>query len=120
HPLALHGADPDVPRQRLASYPIFLSDASGRLYNVLHGYLRAEDAVEPHIEPTGSVEAVKRNVLAHPLSLGVLPEYALAEELRTGLMHALAVQPSLPSMRLEARLSRPQPPIHPALTELLA
>jgi DNA-binding transcriptional LysR family regulator len=120
HPLALQRAEPDIPRQRLASYPIFLSDASGRLYNVLHDYLRAEDAVEPRIEPTGSVEAVKRNVLSHPLSVGVLPEYALAEELRTGLMRALAVQPRLPSMRLEARLSRPQPPIHPAFTELLA
>jgi DNA-binding transcriptional LysR family regulator len=120
HPLAPHRAEPEIPRQRLASYPIFVSDASGRLYNVLHDYLRAEDAVEPRIEPTGSVEAVKRNVLTHPLGLGVLPEYALAEELRTGLMRALAVQPRLPSMRLEARLSRPQPPIHPALTELLA
>lgn len=120
HPLALHGNESGISRQRLAPYPIFVSDASGRLYTMLHEYLRAEGAAEPSIEPTGSVEAVKRNVIRHPLGLGVLPEYALTEELSSGSMRALAVHPCLPSMRLEARLSRPQPPVHPALTELLA
>jgi DNA-binding transcriptional LysR family regulator len=119
HPLARQGNEPEIPRQRLASYPVFVSDASGRLYTMLRDYFGAE-SVEPPLEPTGSVEAVKRNVLAHPLGLGVLPQYALAEELQNGLVRAVAVRPGLPLMRLEARLSRPQPPIHPALAELIA
>jgi hypothetical protein len=37
----------------------------------------------------------------------------------SGSMRELATQPRLLSMQLEARLSRPQPPVHPALSELL-
>jgi DNA-binding transcriptional LysR family regulator len=58
-------------------------------------------------------------VTADPLGLGVLPRYALDEELRTGRIGALALQPDLPPLRLEAMLDSGRTPRHPAIMALL-
>jgi DNA-binding transcriptional LysR family regulator len=70
------------------------------------------------LEPAGSIEAVKRSVMASPLALGVLPEYALVDELRAGLAQEVRVRPALPRVRLEARLAGSRP-LHPAAAELV-
>ena len=61
---------------------------------------------------------MKRSVLAEPLALGVLPDYALAGDLRAGLARAVPVRPSLPRLRLEAHV-RETRPLAPAAADLV-
>jgi DNA-binding transcriptional LysR family regulator len=119
HPLVPGAGGIEVPRDRLAHYTVFVSDAKGYFYELLRDYFRADGTSGPRLEPTGSVEAVKRSVATNRLTLGVLPAYALAEELRTGRLCALSLKPGLPRVRLEGRLYRTRPPTHPAVAELM-
>jgi len=119
HPLLPRATGAQVPLDRLAPYTVFVSDARGHFFDLLRDFFRSDGMPGPRLEPTGSVEAVKRSVATNPLALGVLPAYALAEELRTGLLRALSLRPGLPPVRLEAMLYRARPPVHPAVAELL-
>jgi DNA-binding transcriptional LysR family regulator len=120
HPLAPPGNVP-VPRARLAPFRVFTSDSSGDFHALLHGFFHADGLPGPRLEASGTIDAVKRSVLADRLALGVLPEYAVAEELRTGRMRALPVRPSLPPLRLTAHLCgvRPTGPAAADLVQVL-
>jgi len=118
HPLAPRTLSAEVPRDRLSPYPVFVSDASGDFQTLLFDFFRADGIPGPRLEPTGSIEAVKRSVMMSPLALGVLPDYALADELRAGLAHEVSVRPGLPRVRLEAMLAGSRP-LHPAAAELV-
>jgi DNA-binding transcriptional LysR family regulator len=119
HPLA-PGNGP-VPRTRLAPFRVFTSDSSGDFHALLHGFFHADGLPGPRLEASGTIDAVKRSVLADRLALGVLPDYAVAEELRNGRMRALPVRPSLPPLRLAAHLCgvRPTGPAAADLVEVL-
>ncbi len=117
HPLARPRAAP-VPRGVLAPYRVFASDSSGDFHALLHSFFHADGVPGPRLEASGTIDAVKRSVLADPLALGVLPEYALAEELRSGLARVVPVRPSLPHLRLEAHLCGTRP-IGPAAADLV-
>ena len=107
HPLAQAAA---VPRARLAPYRIFASDASGDFHAMLRGFFQGEEGMPaPRLEASGTIDAVKRSVLAEPLALGVLPDYALAGDLQTGLARVVPVRPSLPRLRLESHLGETRP-----------
>src|SRR3954470_6878976 len=119
HPLARAAA---VPRARLAPYRIFASDASGDFHAMLRGFFQGEEGMPaPRLEASGTIDAVKRSVLAEPLALGVLPDYALAGDLRAGLARAVPVRPSLPRLRLEGHVceTRPLAPAAADLVEML-
>ena len=118
HPLAPGSPSVGVSRDRLKPYPVFVSDASGDFQSLLSDYFRADGMPGPRLEPTGSIEAVKRSVMTDSLALGVLPDYALADDLRAGRMHEIPVRPGLPRVRLEAMLARTRPP-HPAAADLV-
>ena len=118
HPL-VPNADAEVRRDRLGPYTVFVSDAKGYFYDLLRDFFRADGTLDPRLEPTGSVEAVKRSVSANPMALGVLPAYALEEEVQTEQFRAIALRPSLPAVRLEGRMYRTRPPAHPAVVELI-
>jgi DNA-binding transcriptional LysR family regulator len=120
HPLAPPGNVP-VPRARLAPFRVFTSDSSGDFHALLHGFFHADGLPGPRLEASGTIDAVKRSVLADRLALGVLPEYAVAEELRNGRMRALPVRPGLPRLRLAAHLCgvRPTGPAAADLVEVL-
>jgi len=119
HPLA-PGNGP-VPRVRLAPFRIFTSDSSGDFHALLHGFFHADGLPGPRLEASGTIDAVKRSVLADRLALGVLPDYAVAEELRNGRMRALPVRPGLPPLRLAAHLCgvRPTGPAAADLVQVL-
>jgi DNA-binding transcriptional LysR family regulator len=120
HPLAPRTTGGELPRDRLAPYTVFVSDARGYFFDFLRDYFRPEGVPGPRLEPAGSVEAVKHSVASDRLALGVLPAYALAEEVRAGGVRVLPVHPALPTVPLEAKLYRSRPPIHPAVADLLA
>lgn len=119
HPLARRMTRTDLPRDRLVSYTVFVSDARGYFFDCLHDYFRPEGIPGPRMEPTGSVEAVKLSVANDRIALGVLPAYALVEEVRAGRLSTLPVRPAPPTVRLEAMLYCSRPSAHPAVTELL-
>jgi DNA-binding transcriptional LysR family regulator len=119
HPLVAAAEGTQVPRDRLEPYTVFVSDAKGYFYDLLRDFFHADGTLRPRLEPTGSVEAVKRSVTANPMALGVLPAYALDEEFRTGRLCAISLKPGLPSVLLEAKAYRTRPPAHPAVTELI-
>jgi DNA-binding transcriptional LysR family regulator len=118
HPLVKPASRQGLPRYALDSFPLFVSDAAGDFHALLERFFREERLPGPRLESTGSIEGVKAGVLADPRGLGVLPSYAIAEELKTGRMARLELRPALPRMQLVALLSRSRT-LHPSTIELL-
>ncbi len=116
HPLA-NGHLP-VKREALARYPLFLSDAAGDFHLLVRRFLEQERMPGAQLQPTGSIESVKRGVERDSRALGMLPTYALADEIRLGRVVRLTVRPGPPCMRLEAMLSKTRTQ-HPATDPLI-
>lgn len=114
----LHPARGAVRRNALSAYPLFVSDAAFAFDSFVHRYVRSGRRNAPHVQAAGSVEGVKRAVMADTSALGLLPAYALAEELQLGRVVGLDLRPPPPRMRLDALLS-PSRTAHPATEELL-
>ena len=122
HPLARShpaGGGHSVRRDVLADYPLFVSDAAGDFHALVRRFFEVDGLPGPHMQPTGSIEAVKRGVTADARALGLLPSYAVADELRAGRFVAVPLHPAPPRMRLDALVLTARPR-HPALDELLA
>jgi DNA-binding transcriptional LysR family regulator len=118
HPIARSVNAPAAARESIVEYPFFLSDAAGDFHDLVRRYFQADGLPGPALEPAGSVEAVKRGVLSTPAALGVLPGYALRDELDGGHAVRIALAPPPPAMRLEAILPV-RPARHPAVRMLL-
>jgi DNA-binding transcriptional LysR family regulator len=119
HPLAPQPSELPIQRERLAPYTLFVSDSRGHFHDLVRDFFHADGLPGPRLAPTGSVEAVKQSVATDPRGLGVLPAYALSKELHGGLLRALALQPEVPRVRLEAMVYRTRAPAHPAVAALL-
>ena len=115
HPLGRLGP---VPRDALAAYSVFLTDATGGFYSLVRRFVEEDGLPGPRLQPTGSVDGVKRGVFGDANALGVLPRYALTDEMRAGRVVPIEVRPSSPRMRVEALHSRIRPR-HPASVQLL-
>lgn len=105
-------------RDALAPFPLLVSDAAGDFHDLVERLFRSKRAGAP-VQPAGSVEGVKRGVLADSRSLGLLPAYAVADELRAGRLKRVDVRPTLPRTQLDALLSVSRPR-HPSAIELIA
>src|SRR5215207_119375 len=118
HPLMRGGRSVAVRRDALGDHTLYLSDAAGDFHQLVRRFLEVDGLPGPHLQPTGSIESVKRAVFGDPSAFGMLPAYALLDEFREGRLIPVAVQPAPPRMRLEALLSwtRAQ---HPATRQLL-
>lgn len=118
HPLALGAAAARARRAALADYTLFLSDAAGDFHTLVNRFLEAEGMPGPHVQATGTVEGVKRAVLADVHALGVLPAYAIDAELRRGRFARLDIRPAPPVMQLHGLVPTSRD-THPAAQELL-
>jgi DNA-binding transcriptional LysR family regulator len=118
HPLVRSPRLTAVGRDTLGDYPLYISDAAGDFHLLVRRYLQDDGLPGPHIHPTGSVESVKRSVLSDARAIGLLPAYALAEDVRDHRIVALRVQPGPPPMRLEA-LTPSTRSQHPAVHQLI-
>jgi DNA-binding transcriptional LysR family regulator len=116
HPL-LRASKGLVRRADLAPYPLFVSDAAGD-FQVLVQRLFKSIGTQPKIEAKGSVDGVKRAVIAGTNALGLLPGYSVSEEFRLGTLRHVDIDPDLPRVRLTALLS-PSRARHPVIDELL-
>lgn len=118
HPLMQRKRRETVARGDLAGFSLFISDAGGDFHATIMRFLLEDDLPSARLHSTGSVEAVKRGVIADPNALGILPLYAILEELRSGSVAHLNIRPAPPIMRLVALLSRSRAR-HPGTTQLI-
>jgi DNA-binding transcriptional LysR family regulator len=101
HPLARAGATPD----QLAGCDFYMCDASGPYHQALRQHFDAAQLPAPRMHAMGTVEGVKRAILAGGPALGLLPEHAVQAEMHDGALAAVRVSPALPSVVLRAVLA---------------
>jgi molybdate transport repressor ModE-like protein len=118
HPLMQRKRREPAARGDLAGFSLFTSDAGGDFHAMIMRFLLEDALPSARLHSTGSVEAVKREVVADPNALGILPFYAILEELRNGSLAHLNLRPAPPNMRLVALLSRSRAR-HPGTTQLI-
>lgn len=119
HPLVRGARRGGLPRDAIASFPMFVADAAGDFHELIRRYFAADGLPGPRLEPVGSIDGVKRGVDADGSALGILPLYAVAEDLRSGRVRPLELSPVPPRMQLMALLPAASGGRHPALTELI-
>lgn len=119
HPLARRRSSATVTREDVTAYPLFTSDAAGDFHLMLRRWLLLDRAGGPKLEAAGSVEGVKQAVGVGRDALGILPAYAVDDEMRRGVFAQVLVRPAPPGLRLNAVLSTSRAR-HPAAEELLA
>lgn len=126
-PLVLFGQDRQplvrrsgaVRRDALAPYSLFLADSSGDFHDLVRRYFASDGLPGPQLQSVGSIEGVKRGVEADAFALGLLPEFAVAEDIRAGRVRALALIPPPPRMQLLALLPAAPSDAHPAIPDLV-
>jgi DNA-binding transcriptional LysR family regulator len=118
HPLLKSKQRVPLTKSALEDYPVFISDAAGDFHVLLDQYFRNERLPGPRLESTGSVEGVKAGVVNDPRGIGVLPLYAVSDELRTRQFCALQTKPHLPQMQVVGLLAEPNQG-HPSTHELI-
>lgn len=101
HPLARRTVAPD----ELGRCDLFMSDAAGNYHQLIRQYFEAADVPPPRTQSLGSVEGVKRGILAGAAALGLLPAHAVEAELRGGVLAEVMIAPALPRLVLRALVS---------------
>jgi DNA-binding transcriptional LysR family regulator len=118
HPLLRRKPREAAARSNLAGLTMFLSDAVGEFHALIENYLLEGGVPTARLQSAGSIEGVKRGVMADPCAVGILPAYAIAEELRVGRFVRLDARPAPPAIQLVAVVSRVQQR-HPGAIELV-
>lgn len=118
HPLVRGNPPAVVRRDALIAYPLFVSDAAGDFHDYVRRLFRRDGAGGPPIEAIGTVEGVKKAVIADRGAVGVLPAYAVSEELRSATVKRIPLKEAPPPMHLDALLSRSRTR-HPSAEALL-
>lgn len=98
HPLANRRASPEQLRQ----YDFYTSDTAGNYHHVLRHYFEAAQMPQPRMQALGTIEGVKRGILAGGAALGLLPAHAVSQELFDGILAEVKATPALPGVVLRA------------------
>ncbi len=117
HPLAPPDSRAPVRRSALDLFPVFVCETTGEYGALIERFFREDDLPGPRVEPAGSIEGVKAAVFSDPRALGILPFYAVAEEVQTGRVVRLDLRPVLPALQMVALLGLRA--MHPSTEELL-
>ncbi len=114
HPLAGRTASADD----LARCDFYMSDAAGDYHQALRRHFEAAGLPHPRTQALGTVEGVKRGILAGGTALGLLPAHALKPELAAGALVEVRVRPALPGLVLRA-VTTPEADASPLVQELV-
>jgi DNA-binding transcriptional LysR family regulator len=114
HPLAGRVATADELRRS----DFYMCDAGGNYHQALRQHFDAAGSPPPRMQPMGTIEGVKRGILAGGTALGLLPEHAVEPELRDGVLAEVRVHPALPSVVLRA-VRAPGAPPSPVVEDLI-
>jgi molybdate transport repressor ModE-like protein len=109
-PLNPLAAEP-VRRADLRSRTLLLADPDGAFNKLLQRWFRDEPE-KPSFQSAGSIDGVKRGV-QNSDAIGVLPAYAVAEELQSGALAGLEVREALPAIALQLTTLEPPPEASP-------
>jgi DNA-binding transcriptional LysR family regulator len=101
HPFANRSPSPD----QLQRSDFYMSDAAGDYHQVLRQWFDAAGTPMPRMQALGTVEGVKRGILAGADALGLLPAHAVAQELADGALAKVRVKPPLRRLVLRAVLA---------------
>jgi DNA-binding transcriptional LysR family regulator len=101
HALAGHGAT----AEQLRHCDFYMCDAAGNYHQALRQLFDGAEVPAPRMQAIGTIEGVKRGILAGGTALGLLPEHAVEPELRDGVLTEVRVRPALPSVVLRAVLA---------------
>ena len=101
HPFARRNPSAD----QLRTCDFYMSDAAGDYHQVLRQYFEAAQTPLPRMQALGTVEGVKRGILAGADALGLLPAHAVEQEIREGVLAQVNVSPSLRGLVMRALLS---------------
>lgn len=80
----------------------YMCDAGGNYHQALRQHFEAKGVKAPRMQAMGTIEGVKRGILAGGTALGLLPEHAVESELRERELAEVRVRPVLPSVVLRA------------------
>lgn len=120
HPLAKRrGITPDELRR----CDVSMCDAAGNYNQTLRDYFEAAQLPAPRTQSLGTVEGVKRSLLAGGPGVGLVPRHAIAHEVADGRLAELDLSPALPELRLCAVLpsgNQPSPMVDDLLERLRA
>ena len=100
HPLAGRR----VPADALRRCDMYMSDAAGDYHLALRRHFESAGLPPPRTQALGTVEGVKRGVLASAGGLGLLPAHAVKQELSDGVLAEVRVSPPLEGLVLRAVL----------------
>jgi len=114
HPLARGVAAADELRR----CDFYMCDAGGNYHQALRQHFEAAGVPAPRMQAMGTIEGVKRGILAGGTALGLLPEHAVEPELRDGVLAEVRVSPALPCVVLRAVLA-PDAPRSPVIDDLI-
>lgn len=98
HPLAGRR----VTAEELRRCDFYMSDAAGDYHQALRRHFEAAELPQPRTQALGTVEGVKRGILAGGSALGLLPAHAVKQELDAGALAEVRVSPPLPGLVLRA------------------
>jgi DNA-binding transcriptional LysR family regulator len=101
HPFAHRSPSPD----QLQDCDFYMSDAAGDYHQVLRHYFEAAETPLPRMQALGTVEGVKRGILAGADALGLLPAHAVEQELSDGVLAEVNIKPSLRGLVMRAVLA---------------
>ena len=82
-----------------------MCDAGGNYHQILRQFFQGAGVPTPRMQAMGTIEGVKRGVLAGGKALGLLPEHAVEAELRDGVLVEVGIGAALPSVVLRAVLA---------------
>jgi len=114
HPLARGLAEADELRR----CDFYMCDAGGSYHQVLRQHFETAGVKLPRMQAMGTIEGVKRGILAGRKALGLLPEHAVESELRDRVLVEVRVRPALPSVVLRA-VQAPAAPGSPVVDDLI-
>jgi DNA-binding transcriptional LysR family regulator len=114
HPLAGRKAS----AEELRRCDFYMSDAAGDYHQALRRHFDAAELPQPRTQALGTVEGVKRGILAGGAALGLLPAHAVRQELDAGVLVEVRVSPPLPGLVLRAVLG-PESADSPLVAELV-
>lgn len=98
HPLSRGAAAVDALRR----CDFYMCDAGGNYHQVLRQHFEVKGVKAPRMQVMGTIEGVKRGILAGGTALGLLPEHAVELELRERALTEVRVTPELPCVVLRA------------------
>jgi len=98
HPFANRSASAD----QLRRCDFYMSDAAGDYHQVLRQFFEAAETPLPKTQALGTVEGVKRGILAGGNALGLLPAHAVEHEMRNGELAEVTVSPPLRGLVMRA------------------